>query len=37
VRIVTWNVNSLKMRPPGVLEFLGEFAPDQAPLLADLS
>jgi len=28
VRLVTWNVNSLKMRLPRVLEFLAEHAPD---------
>jgi exodeoxyribonuclease-3 len=28
VRIVTWNVNSLKVRLPRVLELLAEFAPD---------
>ncbi|MDP9255094.1 MAG: endonuclease/exonuclease/phosphatase family protein [Actinomycetota bacterium] len=28
MRIVTWNVNSLKVRLPRVLEFLAEFAPD---------
>jgi len=28
VKIVTWNVNSLKMRLPRVLELLGEHAPD---------
>jgi exodeoxyribonuclease-3 len=28
VRIVTWNVNSLKVRLPRVLELLGELAPD---------
>jgi exodeoxyribonuclease-3 len=28
VRLVTWNVNSLKVRLPRVLEFLAEHAPD---------
>jgi len=28
VRAVTWNVNSLKVRLPRVLEFLGQHAPD---------
>jgi len=28
VRLVTWNVNSLKMRMPRVLEFVAEHAPD---------
>jgi exodeoxyribonuclease-3 len=28
VRLVTWNVNSLKMRMPRVLQFVGEHAPD---------
>jgi exodeoxyribonuclease-3 len=28
VRLATWNVNSLKMRLPRVLEFLAEHAPD---------
>jgi len=28
VRLVTWNVNSIKVRLPRVLEFLGELAPD---------
>jgi exodeoxyribonuclease-3 len=28
VKIVTWNVNSLKMRMPRVLEFIAEQAPD---------
>ena len=28
MRLVTWNVNSIKVRLPRVLEFLGEFAPD---------
>jgi exodeoxyribonuclease III len=28
VRLVTWNVNSLKVRAPRVLEFLAEHAPD---------
>jgi exodeoxyribonuclease III len=30
MRLVTWNVNSLKMRLPRVLEFLGQHAPDVA-------
>jgi exodeoxyribonuclease III len=30
VRIVTWNVNSLRARLPRVLEFLAEFQPDVA-------
>jgi exodeoxyribonuclease III len=30
VRIVTWNVNSLRARLPRVLEFLTEFSPDVA-------
>jgi exodeoxyribonuclease-3 len=30
VRIVTWNVNSLRARLPRVLEFLGEHQPDVA-------
>ena len=30
VRIVTWNVNSLRARLPRVLEFLAEFEPDVA-------
>jgi exodeoxyribonuclease-3 len=30
VRIVTWNVNSLRVRLPRVLEFLHEFRPDVA-------
>jgi exodeoxyribonuclease-3 len=30
VRIVTWNVNSLRARLPRVLEFLAEFRPDVA-------
>jgi exodeoxyribonuclease III len=30
MRIVTWNVNSLRARLPRVLEFLAEFAPDIA-------
>jgi exodeoxyribonuclease-3 len=28
VKLVTWNVNSIKVRLPRVLEFLGEHAPD---------
>ena len=28
MRVVTWNVNSLKMRLPRVLELSGEHAPD---------
>ena len=28
MRIATWNVNSIKMRLPGLLEWLGEAAPD---------
>ncbi|HWI09446.1 MAG TPA: exodeoxyribonuclease III [Solirubrobacteraceae bacterium] len=28
MRLVTWNVNSIKVRLPRVLEFLGELAPD---------
>jgi exodeoxyribonuclease-3 len=28
VKLVTWNVNSIKVRLPRVLEFLAEFAPD---------
>ncbi|MET0818642.1 MAG: endonuclease/exonuclease/phosphatase family protein, partial [Solirubrobacteraceae bacterium] len=28
MRLVTWNVNSLKVRLPRVLEFLAEHAPD---------
>ena len=28
MKLVTWNVNSLKMRMPRVLEFLAEFEPD---------
>jgi exodeoxyribonuclease-3 len=28
VKLVTWNVNSLKVRLPRVLEFLDEHAPD---------
>jgi exonuclease III len=28
VRLATWNVNSLRMRLPRVLEFLAEHAPD---------
>jgi exodeoxyribonuclease-3 len=28
VKLVTWNVNSLKMRLPRVVEFLGQHAPD---------
>lgn len=28
MRLVTWNVNSLRVRLPRVLEFLGEHAPD---------
>jgi exodeoxyribonuclease-3 len=30
MRIVTWNVNSLRMRMPRVLEFLQEYRPDVA-------
>jgi exodeoxyribonuclease III len=30
MRLVTWNVNSLKMRLPRVLEFLGQHTPDVA-------
>jgi exodeoxyribonuclease-3 len=30
VRVVTWNVNSLRQRMPRVLEFLDEFRPDVA-------
>ena len=30
MRLVTWNVNSLKVRVPRVLEFLAEFTPDVA-------
>ncbi len=30
VRIVTWNVNSLRVRLPRVLQFLAEFEPDVA-------
>ncbi|MGI9183499.1 MAG: exodeoxyribonuclease III [Solirubrobacteraceae bacterium] len=30
MRIVTWNVNSLRVRLPRVLEFLAEFKPDVA-------
>jgi exodeoxyribonuclease-3 len=28
VKLVTWNVNSLKVRLPRVLQFLDEHAPD---------
>jgi exodeoxyribonuclease-3 len=30
VRVVTWNVNSLRVRLPRVLEFLGQYRPDVA-------
>ncbi len=30
VRVVTWNVNSLRMRLPRVLQFLAEYRPDVA-------
>jgi exonuclease III len=36
VKLVTWNVNSLKARLPRVLEFLGEHAPDGMGLRIDL-